>query len=303
MDKESICKFLKLKPMGLFIEPLEAEPRNTIKKVFSKLEELREFGMSFEQLAKLLNDCSKDGDFLFTSATVHSHFSEILKHKMDFNLRQMKEVLAAFQETCEFRSKLGTDSAKNQTENKGYFEQRRERNRARDIEAAPAPRAQSESFGLAASETTPTASVATAAAASVTTAPAAFMPDDLGDDEPLVQKKVENLVEEGGQPNLRCMPSPAGIKAYPRRPGVPEEVYVSNELMEHPAIEGLLLTRTERTFGAYLEYADQEGKIHMENVSEKNFRITWKKPAKDFPSSTEGNFVEMDLSLFPGKKT
>lgn len=101
--------------------------------------------------------------------------------------------------------------------------------------------------------------------------------------------------------NLRCMPLPAGMKVLPKRPGVDDSIYDSDGLMPHPAIDGLLLSRAERVFGAYLEYADAEGVVQIETLTQKTLRIKWQPVVRPTISSTEGNFVNMDASLFPGK--
>ena len=40
------------------------------------------------------------------------------------------------------------------------------------------------------------------------------------------------------------------------------------------------------------------GKIRLESIREKSFRIRWAKPTPETLSSMSGNFVKMDLSLF-----
>ncbi len=101
---------------------------------------------------------------------------------------------------------------------------------------------------------------------------------------------------------LRCMALEGSVKTFPRRANVDLCVYESDELMEHPAIDGLMLSKAERIYGALLEYADSDAVIQIETIIQKNMRIKWEKPFKAERSSTEGDFVEMDMKLFPSKK-
>lgn len=109
---------------------------------------------------------------------------------------------------------------------------------------------------------------------------------------PPVDKQTDNST-----PVLKCRPLQTGIAPIPRRSGVPDDIY-SDVSLEHPAIPGLLLTRDERLFGAYLEYADEDGVVHMETAHEKRFRIKWEKPIPVTASGSSKDFVKMDMSLF-----
>jgi hypothetical protein len=94
---------------------------------------------------------------------------------------------------------------------------------------------------------------------------------------------------------LRCLPLDTSLKPLPRREGVPEAVYNDGQ-MEHPAIQGLMLSRDERMYGALLEI-NEGGKTRIETMHEKSFRIKWKKPIP-MTKTTGGDFVEMNYELF-----
>jgi hypothetical protein len=81
---------------------------------------------------------------------------------------------------------------------------------------------------------------------------------------------------------------------------VPDEVYDSDEIMEHPAVPGLMLSMTERVFGAYLEIADGDGEIRQESARERPFRIKWLKPIPLTPSTTMKDFTEINAKYFKG---
>ena len=77
---------------------------------------------------------------------------------------------------------------------------------------------------------------------------------------------------------------------------MPDAIYNDGQ-MEHPAIQGLMLSRDERMYGAFLEF-EENGKIRTETVHEKVFRIKWKTPLSMTETATGKNFVKMDNSLF-----
>lgn len=98
---------------------------------------------------------------------------------------------------------------------------------------------------------------------------------------------------------LKCGKLKSGIKELSRRPGLPDEVYKNGLLLEHPAIQGLMLTKAERLYGAQLELIDEHGKIKLESPRfEQHFRIKWQKPIPVTEGKTSKNFTPMDESLF-----
>ena len=83
---------------------------------------------------------------------------------------------------------------------------------------------------------------------------------------------------------------------------MPDEVYESTGLLEHPMVPGLMLTRDERVCGALLEIIDLDRVVRSETLDEKRFRILWKKPIPPGYTESRKDFVKMNLSLFPGKQ-
>jgi hypothetical protein len=73
-------------------------------------------------------------------------------------------------------------------------------------------------------------------------------------------------------------------------------------LLEHPAIPGLWLTRTERVYGALLEYT-VGGIMKTESVQEKVFRVKWDKPIPQTVTKTSGDFTTMNNRLFANVDT
>lgn len=94
--------------------------------------------------------------------------------------------------------------------------------------------------------------------------------------------KRDEIISEPDQHNgLRCLPLRTCVKQLERRDGVPEAVYQGG-LLEHPAIEGLMLTKVERLYGSCLEIVDAGGQERFETDLEKRFRIKWQKPIPVF---------------------
>lgn len=105
---------------------------------------------------------------------------------------------------------------------------------------------------------------------------------------------VEKRTDQAG---IQCLPLQSGITSLDKRLGVPDEVYCEG-LLEHPAIPGLWLTKEERLYRSALEIVDANGDKRFETAHERRFRIKWQKPIPRTPSSSEKDFVTMDMSLF-----
>ncbi len=81
------------------------------------------------------------------------------------------------------------------------------------------------------------------------------------------------------EPKFVCLPLKAGVKPLAHRDN-DESMYLPG-LLEHPMIDGLMLSLNERLFGDLLEYKNTKtGQVFTEGPTEKRFRIMWKKPYK-----------------------
>jgi len=105
-------------------------------------------------------------------------------------------------------------------------------------------------------------------------------------------KIIENKPSRNG---LKCRPLKPGAKQIDVSPGVPKEVYESEAIMEHPSIEGLMLSKQQRMYDGLLEYSNEDGKILVELVKEKFNRTKWRPPIPTSTSSTEDSFIKMKI--------
>ena len=96
---------------------------------------------------------------------------------------------------------------------------------------------------------------------------------------------------------LRCLALQPGVKPLKKRDGFDESVYQHGNL-EHPCIDGLMLSLDERLYGAHLEYANISGEVILETPDEKRFRVLWRKPIPMTRTTTDDKFTEMNASLF-----
>ena len=78
--------------------------------------------------------------------------------------------------------------------------------------------------------------------------------------------------------------------------GVAREFF-SDSILEHPSIDALMLSRSQRLYKTRLQYTI-DGAAALETVQQMHNRIKWRKVPKATPSRTEGDFVKMDSSLF-----
>lgn len=95
---------------------------------------------------------------------------------------------------------------------------------------------------------------------------------------------------------------PSKYRQFDRRAEVlakTPEVYEDGPLV-HPAIPGLILTKEQRRFGGNLEVVDCDNDFlwKKESVTERIRRLKWLEPLPKPPSSTDKDFVEMNMSLF-----
>ena len=310
------------------MEPAEQSQRKAVAALLPEIHMLRSNGFSWVQIAGFLKDCK----IKLLPSTVRQYYGEMISNRMDECTKRMNEqvllmaelrktnagesipqlaertaaILARQRQRADVANRVAAAAGKymgfGEDEGDGrIFEHERKQTPA--VTAAPVGRrepaarlkndaahAGGEGFGFA-----------SMAGSGKSNKPAFF---DL--DEPPVPS-VANLKKHAAKAAvdvlptniLRCMPIMPGVTPIARRAGVNAAVYDSDELMEHPAIAGLMLTKDERIYGAFLEYINRQSELTIEEMrKEKSFRIKWTPPIPMTPSSTSENFVKMDYSLF-----
>lgn len=104
------------------------------------------------------------------------------------------------------------------------------------------------------------------------------------------------LVAAGeGEGALTCVTTPEKDQIR-EEPGLPPEVYIAPSL-EHPAIAGLMLDRSQRFYTSRLRYALPDGEVKMEKGAEMVARRSWKPPQSVRTGRTSGDFVEMQSNI------
>jgi hypothetical protein len=107
----------------------------------------------------------------------------------------------------------------------------------------------------------------------------------------------QSLDATGAIGSAHCLTTPADNQIEIRDGfGVPAEV-LSETLLEHPAIPGLWLTRSQRLFIGRLEYRNAAGNECIEKGMEMVNRKEWKQPVPRSVGRTSGDFVELDMSI------
>lgn len=101
-----------------------------------------------------------------------------------------------------------------------------------------------------------------------------------------------------GQPrgSARCLTTPDKAQIG-EADGLPPEVD-SEDILEHPAIPELMLTRNQRLFIGRLSYISDAGDELIEKGTEMMNRREWTKAAPSIAGRTAEDFVPLDASLF-----
>jgi hypothetical protein len=108
-----------------------------------------------------------------------------------------------------------------------------------------------------------------------------------------------SAADASGSPHCLTTPGEAQIKVCD---DLPPEV-LSEDLLEHPAIAALMLTRVQRFFTGRLEYRDAAGVLHLETGKEMVSRREWTPPVPPSVGRTSGDFVELDPTIIGRRKT
>lgn len=79
------------------------------------------------------------------------------------------------------------------------------------------------------------------------------------------------------------------------------QAFWSDAVLEHPGINGLMLTKQQRMYNSRLEYRTPDGEILKESVQQMRKRVTWKGAQPVSESRTGKDHVSMNPKLFGQK--
>ena len=303
-------------------EPSERSQRQTVKALLPEIYMLRNKGYAFKDIAAFMNSSIKN--FQLQPSTIRIYFTEMLLGRTDECIARLNDQMIILSEVGKLTK--GAEISMIAAKAAAIMEKRRaisskkidavyglqddsatdglvvqpvaaatplKKITAAQSAAPPAPIVADfvgSEYGLVASvgqETTPSSELVPSRANAFFDAPA---------DIDVVVDVIESSLPTEIQAQITCLPLRDGVKPLAKRTDLGEEFY-SDAMLEHSAIPGLWLSLDARIYGALLEM-EEDGKVRLESVQEKSFRIRWAKPIPETPSSTSGNFVKMDLSLF-----
>jgi hypothetical protein len=325
-----------LKAAALLIVPEDQSQRQAFEKLMPQLYVLRNKGCSIQQLTGLLTECG----FKLQPSTVRDYFREALARQMNVCQERMNEQLILMAEVrketagAEFSEIAGRVSA-TMKQRKSQAASKVDALFGTGADAgAGAVLPQNKNEGLRPSSTNtaaaeaplvaPVANVATTEVEAesefgllnlraekqgasdkkgVSSGAASDAEKKTATSPPHseLSESPGSMPENSSPPQLRCLPLIDGLKPVKRIAGVPDFVYEPGEL-EHPAINGLLLSMAQRLSPLHLEYTnDLDGEIIVETPTEKRFRLLWRVPVPMTKSKTDDSFTNMDMSLFKKK--
>ena len=301
-------------------EPSERSQRQTVKALLPEIYMLRNKGYSFSQITDFMNSSIKK--FQLQTSTVRSYFTEMLVGRVDECIARMNEQMLMLSEVNKINK--GAENSRIAAKAASILERQRSLANKKVDEVFGSQKTISddghEKHALAAAST-PEKIMAAQSAAPPAPIGADIVGSEFGltasvnqvdsghkldaspvnaffsapaDIEPL--ESVDSAVSADKSSEIICMPLRDGVKPLAKRTDLGEDFH-SDAILEHPAIPGLWLSLEARIYGALLEM-DEAGKVRLESVTEKSFRIKWTKPIPAAKSATDGNFVKMDLSLF-----
>lgn len=310
IDKHAIG--MSLEVAAVAVEPEEYSYRTVFRETMPKLYVMRQRGMSFPQLHRLLHQAG----FPIALTTLRTYYSECLtemRHECDRYLRKLDGVINSAEKTADV----------NRTQLRAAKTAAMDAVTARgNIRAAAAIRAFS-AVDDAASEASmapnpppatgdvarqllspepstrqgqipPANAPARGTPQQSVVAPVAVHPAR-SYAAPTAGQALQLPSAAGASGSTYCLTSPAEAQIE-ATDGVPPEV-LSDALLEHPAIPGLILTRDQRLFTGRLEYRNAAGSPCLEKGTEMMNRREWTPGVPPSVGRTSGDFVELDTTI------
>lgn len=317
---------------AITLRPDELSGRQLIARLMPHLYILRQKGFSFTQLTRVFNDAIGNSSARLQVASIKAYYNEFIAAQIENCETTLKKALqvtdqvetltrknpqelvaeaVAMQKTI--AATQGTSAASRliagQTQRAALTG-----GDVKSVKMAPASRPAEKREPPPAALESPAATGSTAwidrvggAGATVADIPIPSLPpipDPVHAKRPT--RAPTDLVEQGAAVNaggprvLVCTTEPtAETMLAPNDEsldGVPRE-FLSDAILEHPSIDGLMLTRSQRLHKNRLQYT-LDGAATLETVQQMHNRIKWRKVPKATPSRTDRDFVKMDSKLF-----
>ncbi|KAA1012618.1 hypothetical protein FVF58_12120 [Paraburkholderia panacisoli] len=307
-----------LEVAAVAVEPEEYSYRTVFRKTMPKLYVMRQHGMSFRQLHRLLHQAG----FPIALTTLRTYYSKCLlemRGECEQYLRKLDRVMkgagkAANVDLAQLRAaKTAVRSAVTAEENTGAAAAIRAfatfDTTAGGATVAPAPATREAAAPPRSPEpsTGPELSPASAPAHCKPQPPVVAVVAPVA--APAAPSRATRAARQAhqplraagapGSPHCLTAPSEAQIEVLD---GLPPEA-LSDALLEHPAIPALMLTRAQRLFVGRLEYRDAAGSPCLEKGTEMMNRREWKPAVPPSVGRTSGDFVEFDTTIIGRRKT
>ncbi|MDE1181489.1 hypothetical protein [Paraburkholderia sp.] len=268
---------LGLEVAAVAVDPDEYSYRAVFREVMPKLYVMRKRGMSFPQIHRLLNQTG----FPVALATVRTYYSQCLPGMLDEcqkYLRKLDQVIEGGQKSTDVDRTEKLRAAKGAMRSAAATEaEKRAAAAINTFAGANAPEAL-----ISPSFTPPEANVV------ATT----LIPSHKS---PLVSGAPQPPAATGVPGSAHCLTKPSETQIEISG-DLPPEV-LSDAVLEHPAISGLLLTRSQRLFVGRLEYINVAGTQCLEKGTEMMNRKEWKAAVPTSVGRTSGDFVELDATI------
>jgi hypothetical protein len=347
VDKHAIG--VSLEVAAVAVDPDEYSYRTVFKEMMPKLYVMRQRGISFAQLHRVLNQAG----FPIALATVRTYYNECLLEMLDEcqkYLRRMERVIDVAEKTVDvdrtreiqatkqaIRTAVSAEAGRRAATTISAFKSVPSIGNARGLPAPP--------FGANADASVPpepSAEPADSSAPGTTegdegTSSRGFAPPDpsMGSGAPTSQALNATSADSEAHPHpqksspalvapaVPANAAPARVTAATQSlpslkataatgsaycltnptdeqietvAGVPPEV-LGDEVLEHPAIPGLMLTRKQRLYAGRLEYKSAAGIESVEKGTEMMNRREWQEAVPTSVGRTSGDFVELDTSI------
>ncbi|MDR5791674.1 hypothetical protein P9281_34575 [Caballeronia sp. LP003] len=326
VDKQAIG--LALEVAAVAVDPEEYNYRTVFREMMPKLYVMRQRGMSFTQLHRILNQTN----FPITASTLRTYYNECMLEMLDEcqkYFKRMERLIEGAEKTIEadrteeiratksaLQTARTTEAMKRATLALGAISASSSGvDNGASMVPLPDPKAAQTGgqmqrpdpllgSGMQSTLATPAPLAERGALprANTTEAPALDAPVHAAPQRCTVNaaQTLPSRPETAESGSAKCLTNPveSQIEVLPH---TPNEV-LSDALLEHPAIPGLLLDRSQRLFKGRLEYVNSAGAKCIEKGTETMNRRDWKAAIPPSVGRTSGDFVELDTTIIGRRK-